>query len=296
MEKEISREVLPLKKKWLVVIGVILAVSIFATVAFVDNPIKLFVNGQEIKPDVPPQIINGRTMVPIRWVAEALGADVEWEETNNGGVVRISIEGELQKLLQRLRAIEPIEPKTITESYRDEKIAEYLAEHETIPVQKILDEGKAIPFEVLTTNDTWKRPYYSKNWHSTFMDGKFSSIQNITFLATHDYYILYGGASETSSLLNGLELPIEATETKYPGQGVSILSLNSKVKEIKLLDQQMLVIVEPQLTGFQTIWVKFSDMEIEPESYLLEQNERKSFFIQYITPEGYLLEQNVETW
>lgn len=26
----------------------------------------------------PPQIINGRTMVPVRWVAEALGFDVTW--------------------------------------------------------------------------------------------------------------------------------------------------------------------------------------------------------------------------
>lgn len=277
-----------MKKKWLVVIGVILTVSIFATVAFAGNPIKLIINGRELKPDVPPQLINGRTMVPVRWVAEALGADVEWEETKNGGVVRISVESGLQKLLQRLRAIEPEEPQTITESYRDEKIVEYLAEHETKPVQKILNEGKAVPFEVLTTNDTWKRPYYYKNWHSTFMDGKFSSIQTITFLATHDYYILYGGASETSTLLNGIGLPIEATEIKRPGQGVGILSLNSKVKEIKLLDQQLLVVVEPQLKGFQTIWVKFSDMEID--------NERRPFFIQYVTPEGYLLEQDVEIW
>jgi len=275
------------KRKWMLLIALLLVTSL-AGIAFTANPIKLFVNGEEIRPDVPPQLIHGRTMVPIRWIAEALGADVQWEETKNGGIVRISVEGELQKLLQRLRAIEPEEPQTITESYRDKKIAEYLAEHKTKPIQKILNEGKPIPFEVLTASDTWKRPYYYKNWHSTFMDGKFSSIQTITFLATHDYYILYGGASETSALLNGIGLPIEATETKYPGQGVGILSLSSKVKEIKLLDQQLLVVVKPQLKGFQTIWVKFSDMEIN--------NNRKPFFIQYVTPEGYLLEQDVETW
>ncbi len=70
---------------------------------------------------------------------------MEWDETNNRGVVRISIEDKLQKLLQRLRAIEPVEPQTITESYRDKEIAEYLAEHETIPVEKILDKGKSVP-------------------------------------------------------------------------------------------------------------------------------------------------------
>ncbi|MBC7075586.1 MAG: copper amine oxidase N-terminal domain-containing protein [Syntrophomonadaceae bacterium] len=71
-----------MKKKWLVVIGVVMMVSIFATIAFAGNPIKLIVNGREIEPDVPPQIINGRTMVPVRWVAEALGADVQWDEEN----------------------------------------------------------------------------------------------------------------------------------------------------------------------------------------------------------------------
>lgn len=72
-----------MKKKWLVFTGVAILAVALTTVAFADNPIKLFVNGQEIKPDVPPQLINGRTMVPIRWFAEALGADVQWDEQNN---------------------------------------------------------------------------------------------------------------------------------------------------------------------------------------------------------------------
>lgn len=33
-------------------------------------------NGREIRND--PVVVNGRTMVPIRWIAERLGADVEW--------------------------------------------------------------------------------------------------------------------------------------------------------------------------------------------------------------------------
>lgn len=72
-----------MKKKWLVIIGVAILVSIMATAAFADNSVKLFVNGQEIKTDVPPQIINGRTMVPVRWIAEALGADIQWDGKNN---------------------------------------------------------------------------------------------------------------------------------------------------------------------------------------------------------------------
>ncbi len=63
-------------------------VGVFAAIAFAGSPVKLIVDGQEIKPDVAPQIINGRTMVPLRWVAEALGSGVSWDEQNRA--VRIT--------------------------------------------------------------------------------------------------------------------------------------------------------------------------------------------------------------
>ncbi|WP_422880291.1 copper amine oxidase N-terminal domain-containing protein [Moorella sulfitireducens] len=62
--------------------GTVVLTIALAAGAFGANPIKLIVNGQEIKPDVPPHLIGGRTMVPIRWVAEALGADVQWDYKN----------------------------------------------------------------------------------------------------------------------------------------------------------------------------------------------------------------------
>jgi endonuclease YncB( thermonuclease family) len=57
-------------------IGLVLAT---AGIALAENPIRLIINGQEIHPDVPPQLINGRVMVPARFVAEPLGAKVEWD-------------------------------------------------------------------------------------------------------------------------------------------------------------------------------------------------------------------------
>lgn len=40
--------------------------------------IMIFVDGSEVRLDVVPEVKNERTMVPIRAVAETLGADVEW--------------------------------------------------------------------------------------------------------------------------------------------------------------------------------------------------------------------------
>jgi len=69
-------------KKFLagLIIGLVLATSTLAFAA--PKTIKLIVNGKEIKFDVPPQIINGRTMVPARPLAEALGAKVDWDDKN----------------------------------------------------------------------------------------------------------------------------------------------------------------------------------------------------------------------
>ena len=46
------------------------------------------VNGKDVPLDVPAQILNGRTMVPIRFIAEALGCEVEWLEKERTVVIR----------------------------------------------------------------------------------------------------------------------------------------------------------------------------------------------------------------
>ena len=52
--------------------------------AFADNTgVKVFLDGTEIIFDVEPQIINGRTMVPVRAIFEAMGATVIWDNDTN---------------------------------------------------------------------------------------------------------------------------------------------------------------------------------------------------------------------
>jgi hypothetical protein len=45
------------------------------------------VNGSEVQTDVAPQIMNGRTMIPLRYVVENLGYDVAW----NGDTKTVTI-------------------------------------------------------------------------------------------------------------------------------------------------------------------------------------------------------------
>jgi len=38
------------------------------------------VETEEVELDAAPEIVNGRTMVPVRFVAETLGFDVQWAD------------------------------------------------------------------------------------------------------------------------------------------------------------------------------------------------------------------------
>jgi hypothetical protein len=58
-----------------------------AAAVYAEDAIKIFVNGKEIGSDVPPQIVEGRTLVPLRTVAEALGAQVEWDQNTRSVII-----------------------------------------------------------------------------------------------------------------------------------------------------------------------------------------------------------------
>jgi flagellum-specific peptidoglycan hydrolase FlgJ len=52
-----------------------------------DSTIKLLVDGKDITESAAPQLLGGRTLVPVRFVAEELGADVIWNEAERTVIV-----------------------------------------------------------------------------------------------------------------------------------------------------------------------------------------------------------------
>jgi hypothetical protein len=70
---------------------IILLVGVAGTAWALDSPIRMVVNGQEIEPDVPARLIDGRVMVPVSWITTALHADIYWKpETNTVEIKRTS--------------------------------------------------------------------------------------------------------------------------------------------------------------------------------------------------------------
>ena len=68
-------------------ITLVILIVIFCTgilyVGAENGDIKVLLNGTQLSFDVPPQIIDGRTMVPVRKIFEAQGASVDWIEEKN---------------------------------------------------------------------------------------------------------------------------------------------------------------------------------------------------------------------
>ena len=82
-----------MKKKLL---SALLALAMLLPSAFA---VDLFVDGSELQTDVPPTILSGRTLVPLRAIFEALDADVSWNGTTQtataakaGTTVQVSID------------------------------------------------------------------------------------------------------------------------------------------------------------------------------------------------------------
>lgn len=60
----------------------------------------VFVKGSEIEFDVPPVIKSGRTLIPVRAVSGALGADVDWDSTSKTITITKSVYGENGKVIK----------------------------------------------------------------------------------------------------------------------------------------------------------------------------------------------------
>jgi hypothetical protein len=61
-------------------VGIMIAIAIPALAA---NAIRIVINGQEVFHEVPPTVIHGTTMVPLRFIADTFGATTEWDSTTN---------------------------------------------------------------------------------------------------------------------------------------------------------------------------------------------------------------------
>lgn len=69
-----------MKRKIAVFLALAMMLTMFAAPAMAGD-IKVVLDGKNVSFDVPPMIDNGRTLVPLRAIFEAMGATVSWDQT-----------------------------------------------------------------------------------------------------------------------------------------------------------------------------------------------------------------------
>lgn len=65
-------------KRLLSILMVLVMLCSLNVTIMAEDDISVFINATEVQFDVPPVIVEGRTLVPLRAIFEALGASVEW--------------------------------------------------------------------------------------------------------------------------------------------------------------------------------------------------------------------------
>ncbi len=67
-----------MKKKWLLVLAVAVLLIAAFSLGVAAQPVSVTFNGERLNFDVQPLLENGRLLVPLRAIAETLGAEVDW--------------------------------------------------------------------------------------------------------------------------------------------------------------------------------------------------------------------------
>jgi len=87
-----------MKRSLAIVLALVMCLSLVPMTVFAAGGITVTLDGEVLAFDVPPQLINNRTMVPLRVIFEAMGASVEWDGstktvtgTKGGTVVVLTI-------------------------------------------------------------------------------------------------------------------------------------------------------------------------------------------------------------
>ena len=133
------------------------------------------VNGEAKEMDVAAQLVNDRTLVPIRVVSESLACEVEWD--GEGYIVDVSTPEHLAVVAEadRIRAIEP----DIDEAYKTVDdvrlpIKMYLSDDETNGKTAILAIHGGSWYAVKEDSDTWngswmnyQAQYYADKGYTT---------------------------------------------------------------------------------------------------------------------------------
>ncbi len=176
---------------------VILSLCIFSTMlsgltVFAEKEVTVELDGTKIDFDVKPQIIDGRTMVPLRKIFEEIGASVKWDNDTrtvsarkNSKTISLAIDS-ADLLIDKGKTDNAGNP--VTETVTLDVPAQIVSGRTLVPARAISesfeynvdwDENnqKVVITDNETEDDTWKENVGSINLTSLFYEGEGVEIE-----------------------------------------------------------------------------------------------------------------------
>ena len=188
------------------VILFLLFVVVSVGVCGVDD-VSLVINGEALNFDVPPVIENGRTLVPLRAIFEALGADVEWlndtreivsqfqgkeirlqinnKQANNKGVMTTL---DVPPQIKEGRTLVPL--RFIAESL--DKDVEWIADTRTVIINDKSEQSEEEPKEEIK-----EEPKQTSRLPETLEFGRYKATENYVLYIV-DFMNLFGYENDFS--------------------------------------------------------------------------------------------------
>ncbi|MBE7052939.1 MAG: hypothetical protein E7391_01535 [Ruminococcaceae bacterium] len=211
-----------MKKLLCLVLSILMVVSCFSFNVFAETEIKVIVNGNTLTMDQNPIIVEGRTLVPLRAIFEALGATVEWDDATKTASGKLS---EKTVSLQINNTVAKVNGKDVTLDVP----AQIVNSRTLVPVRFISESlGANVGWEDATKTVTVD---LAKNNVRTFDDEAEFLItkdnENVTYSDKFDGRVGGGGGSK-------LALSISSEEDHTSGSGKSLKMENVALKQSRV--------------------------------------------------------------
>jgi len=145
------KEAISVHKRWgRILIIVVAMLAVCGGLASAHLPVQVLVDGKELEAKRPPQIVEGTVLVPVRTLAEALGATVDWDAKTRTVHVDNRAKRSLERRVARLEeALAPETPQAAVHTW----------------ARGVKVRNGALQFAVMTPELKAKmEPYLSPSW------------------------------------------------------------------------------------------------------------------------------------
>jgi len=229
-----------------IVLAILLILNAFTLVSASENDIKVLINEQQVAFDVQPQIIDGRTMVPMRKIFESLGAVVSWDAASKTAtgkmgdiVVNVTIDSNVlfkngvPKSLDVAPALIDgrtlVPARAIAESF--DCIVDWLAETRTVKITK--NSGFSSEKTTLTASEISERVSPSVFYIEVYNQNKEALGSGSGFFISADgvavtnYHVIEETAGAQITTINGDKFNVSNIIAYDAGLDVAIIKVNT---------------------------------------------------------------------